>query len=129
MEPLLIYYIKINIGIILFYGFYKLFFTRDTLFKMRRSALIAFFVVAFIYPLMNIEAWMRAFWKVDDTIATYNLVMSELLITSEVSDTPFYGTWDNLVFLVLITGSLLLLTRLITDLIRISMLRRKSERI
>lgn len=127
MDPILIYYIKINIGIILFYGFYKLFFTRDTLFKMRRTALITFFAVAFIYPLMNIETWMRNFWEVDESIVTYNLIMSEFSISAPVDNTPFYGTWDNLVIIILLGGIFVLSGRLITDLIRIGLLRRNSE--
>ena len=40
--PELIYMLKVNIGIALFYAFYKLFCCRDTFFQWRRIALLSF---------------------------------------------------------------------------------------
>lgn len=129
MEPLLIYYIKINIGIILFYGFYKLFFTRDTLFRMRRTALLSFFMIAFLYPLMNLESWIRSYWEVDQTVATYNLMLSEITIEAHAESVPIFSSWEQIVLLVIAIGAGILFIRFLTDLIRIFILKRNSPEI
>ena len=129
MEPLLIYYIKINIGIILFYGFYKLFFTRDTLFRMRRTALLSFFMIAFLYPLMNLESWIRSYWEVDQTVATYNLMLSEFTIEANAESVPIFSSWEQIVLLVIAIGAGILFIRFLTDLIRIFILKRNSPEI
>ena len=45
--PELIYMLKVNIGIALFYAFYKLFCCRDTFFQWRRIALLSFLALFF----------------------------------------------------------------------------------
>lgn len=44
MTPELIYMLKVNVGIALFYAFYKLFCGSDTFFKWRRIALCSAFL-------------------------------------------------------------------------------------
>ena len=46
--PELIYMLKVNIGIALFYAFYKLFCCRDTFFQWRRIALLSFLALSFL---------------------------------------------------------------------------------
>ena len=53
MTPELIYMLKVNVGIALFYAFYKLFCGSDTFFKWRRIALLSFLTLSFLYPLLN----------------------------------------------------------------------------
>ena len=53
--PELIYMLKVNIGIALFYAFYKLFCCRDTFFQWRRIALLSFLALSFLYPLMDMH--------------------------------------------------------------------------
>lgn len=55
MTPELIYMLKVNVGIALFYAFYKLFCGSDTFFKWRRIALLSFLTLSFLYPLLNIQ--------------------------------------------------------------------------
>ena len=57
--PELIYMLKVNIGIALFYAFYKLFCCRDTFFQWRRIALLSFLALSFLYPLMDMQAPAR----------------------------------------------------------------------
>ncbi|MDR0973271.1 MAG: M56 family metallopeptidase [Prevotellaceae bacterium] len=60
MTSLLVYFLKINVALALFYAFYRLFFNRDTFFKGRRVLLLLFFVVAAIYPLVNLQDRLQA---------------------------------------------------------------------
>ena len=59
MTPELIYMLKVNVGIALFYAFYKLFCGSDTFFKWRRIALLSFLMLSFLYPLLNIQTWIK----------------------------------------------------------------------
>ena len=55
MTPELAYFLKINVAIALFYAFYRLFFHKDTFFHWRRTALLCFFGISLLYPLLNIQ--------------------------------------------------------------------------
>ena len=59
MTPEWIYLLKVNVGIALFYGFYKLFCCKDTFFRWRRIALLSFLVVSFLCPLLNVQHWVQ----------------------------------------------------------------------
>lgn len=54
----MVYFLKVNIAIALFYAFYRLFFYKDTFFVWRRTALMCFFAVSAAVPLFNIQAWI-----------------------------------------------------------------------
>ena len=43
---MLAYFLKVNVAIVLFYAFYRLFFYKDTFFGWRRTALLCFFAVS-----------------------------------------------------------------------------------
>ena len=58
MTPEFAYFLKVNVAFILLYAFYRLFFYKDTFFKLRRTILLAFFGVSLLYPLMNIQDWI-----------------------------------------------------------------------
>ena len=55
-----IYLLKVNVGIALFYAFYKLFCQRDTFFRWRRISLLAFLAISFLYPLIDIQQWVQS---------------------------------------------------------------------
>ena len=59
MTPELAYFLKINVAIALFYAFYRLFFHKDTFFHWRRTALLCFFGISLLYPLLNIQEWIK----------------------------------------------------------------------
>ena len=59
MTPELAYFLKINVAIALFYAFYRLFFHKDTFFHWRRMALLCFFAISLLYPLLNIQGWIK----------------------------------------------------------------------
>ncbi len=54
----MVYFLKINVAIALFYAFYRLFFYKDTFFAWRRTALMCFFAVSAAVPLFNIQTWI-----------------------------------------------------------------------
>jgi TonB family protein len=50
----ILYLLKVNLAIVLFYGFYRLLFQRDTLFRCKRVALLSILFISFFYPLGDI---------------------------------------------------------------------------
>lgn len=59
MNHELAYFLKVNIAIVLFYAFYRLFFYKDTFFQWRRTALLCFLGISFLYPLLNLQDWIK----------------------------------------------------------------------
>ena len=96
MEPILIYYLKVNIALALFYMFYRLCFRQDTFLELRRFLLIVFYPVAFLYPFIDISSWLVNQPQVTDLVQLYESsvypVVSPFLNTmSMVNDG---GVWD-----------------------------------
>ncbi len=56
---MLAYFLKVNIAIALFYAFYRLFFYKDTFFAWRRIVLMCFLGISALYPLLNIQDWIK----------------------------------------------------------------------
>ena len=72
MTPEFAYFLKVNVAFILLYAFYRLFFYKDTFFKLRRTILLAFFGVSLLYPLMNIQDWIREQGPIVEVIQMYS---------------------------------------------------------
>ena len=79
MENLLVYMIKVNGSLILFYLCYKLFFQRDTFWMIRRIYLLISVLFSFIYPLISVEGWIKKQEPVMTAIASIQL--DEFIIT------------------------------------------------
>ena len=86
MAPEWTYLLKANVGIALFYAFYKLFCQRDTFFQWRRFALLSFLGISFIYPLLNIQDWVKeqpAMYELADYYANW-MATEEITATTPV---------------------------------------------
>ena len=77
MTPEWIYLLKANVGIALFYAFYKLFCQRDTFFQWRRIALLSFLGMSFVYPLLNIQHWVKEQPSMYELASYYATFMDE----------------------------------------------------
>ena len=77
MTPEFAYLLKVNVAFVLFYAFYRLFFYKDTFFKLRRAILLAFFGLALFYPLPNIQDWVRQQEPIADVIYMYSAMLPE----------------------------------------------------
>lgn len=97
MTPELAYFLKINVAIVLFYAFYRLFFYKDTFFHWRRVALLCFFAISLLYPLLNIQGWIKAhepMVAMADLYAT--IILPEQIITPQQDPTM---NWQELIIL------------------------------
>jgi tonB family C-terminal domain len=81
---MLAYFLKINVAIALFYAFYRLFFYKDTFFTWRRTALLCFFAISAVYPLLNIQTWITEQEPMVAMADLYaDIVLPEFTITPE----------------------------------------------
>lgn len=123
MNPLLIYFLKVNIAIVLFYLFYRLFFANDTLWKIRRWYLMSCILLAGIYPLFPVVGFIENNEPVVSIISEY-VMLQEVVVLPEQ---PF----DYMQVLSMAYGivSLLLLVRLIVRIISILHIRNQGQKI
>lgn len=130
MAPELIYMLKVNVGIALFYAFYKLFCCRDTFFQWRRIALLSFLLLSFLYPLMNMQSWVKEQPAINELADYYALMMwtdtNTTVAATSPTITPLPDLLDVLGF-IYIGGILLLSARFIVQLLSIFRLVLKSK--
>lgn len=92
MTPEFAYLLKVNVAFVLFYAFYRLFFYKDTFFKLRRAILLAFFGLALFYPLLNIQDWVRQQEPIADVIYMYSAMLPEATAKADaVASVDWYG--------------------------------------
>lgn len=84
MTPEFAYLLKVNVAFVLFYAFYRLLFYKDTFFKLRRASLLAFFGLALLYPLLNIQEWVKEQEPMTEVIQIYSAMLPEMTVTPEV---------------------------------------------
>ena len=53
------YLLKLNLALIVLFGFYKLMFSGDTFFALRRATLIGMYLVAMLVPGLNCSYWIN----------------------------------------------------------------------
>ena len=122
-----IYLIKINVALMLLYGFYRLTVSRDTFFGLRRLTLWLIYAVALMVPALNLEYWVRD----TPTMASMANVYAD----------PFYPvvvvkaqapsiTWMDMLLGIYWAGVAILSLRLVWQLfsiIRLAVISRKQE--
>ncbi|WP_321425640.1 TonB family protein [uncultured Bacteroides sp.] len=129
MTPELAYFLKINIGIALFYAFYRLFFYRDTFFHWRRYALLSFLAISLLYPLMNIQDWMREQEPMNKIVTIYaGSIMAEAEIVPERS-IYWNQIISNLGPVIYLSGAAILLIRFLAQLASICILALRCRKI
>lgn len=93
MTPEFAYFLKVNVAFVLFYAFYRLFFYKDTFFKLRRAILLAFFGLALFYPLLNIQDWVRQQEPIADVIYMYSAMLPEATAKADAAASVDWYGW------------------------------------
>ena len=93
MTPEFAYLLKVNVAFVLFYAFYRLFFYKDTFFKLRRAILLAFFGLALFYPLLNIQDWVRQQEPIADVIYMYTAMLPEATAKADAAASVDWHGW------------------------------------
>ena len=122
-----IYLIKINIALMLLYGFYRLTVSRDTFFGLRRLTLWLIYAVALMVPALNLEYWVRD----TPTMASMANVYADTFYPVVVvkAQAPSI-TWIDMLLGIYWAGVAVLSLRLVWQLfsiIRLAVISRKQE--
>lgn len=122
-----IYLIKINVALILLYGFYRLTVSRDTFFGLRRLTLWLIYAVALMVPALNLEYWVRD----TPTMASMANVYADTFYPVVVvkAQAPSI-TWMDMLLGIYWAGVAVLSLRLVWQLfsiIRLAVISRKQE--
>ena len=122
-----IYLIKINIALMLLYGFYRLTVSRDTFFGLRRLTLWLIYAVALMVPALNLEYWVRD----TPTMAGMANVYADTFYPVVVVKAQAPGiTWIDMLLGIYWAGVAVLSLRLVWQLfsiIRLAAISRKQE--
>lgn len=94
MMPEFAYFLKVNLAFVLFYAFYRLFFNKDTFFKLRRFLLLGFFALALLYPFMNMQDWIKEKEQLVEIVYYAGLFLPEVEV---LADNPVAVDWKALV--------------------------------
>ena len=131
MAPEWIYLLKVNVGIALFYAFYKLFCQRDTFFQWRRFALLSFLGISFIYPLLNIQDWVKeqpAMYELADYYANWMATEEITVTTPVVIDAPQLPSLLTIGIYLYYIGVIVMSFRFIAQLCSVFRMRWKGTR-
>ena len=121
----MIYLLKINIAIALFYAFYRLFFYKDTFFTWRRTALLCFFGVSALVPLLDIQTWISAQEPMAAVADLYSVMLTELTVKPQPQAMDWHQVMKEGIELIYWVVAALLLTRLFVQLASILRLARQ----
>lgn len=128
---MLAYFLKVNVAIVLFYAFYRLFFYKDTFFGWRRTALLCFFAVSAAVPLLNIQTWIT---EQEPMVAMADLyasvVLPELTVGTEVAPTDWksiLSEYANIAYLGIVALLMIRLIMQLAGIIRLTCRCRKIQ--
>lgn len=126
MDPFLSYFLKVNLALIVLYGFYRLFFYRDTFLKLRRSSLLIFYIVALAYPVCNIQPLIKDNKSITEVVYIYSGMLPEITVeaTMEPTNTLDFSTVFWGVYIVVIA---VLLLRFLMQLFSILTIKSRKE--
>ncbi len=122
-----IYLIKINVALMLLYGFYRLTVSRDTFFGLRRLTLWLIYVIALMVPALNLEYWVRDTPTMESMANVYaDTFYPVVVVKAQASGI----TWMDMLLGIYWVGVAVLSLRLVWQLfsiIRLAVISRKQE--
>ena len=122
-----IYLIKINVALMLLYGFYRLTVSRDTFFGLRRLTLWLIYAVALIVPALNLEYWVRDTPTMESMANVYADTFYPVVVVKAQAPSI---TWMDMLQCIYWAGVAVLSLRLVWQLfsiIRLAVISRKQE--
>ena len=122
-----IYLIKINVALVLLYGFYRLTVSRDTFFGLRRLTLWLIYAVVLMVPALNLEYWVR---DTPTMVSMANVYADTFYPVVVVKAQASSITWMDMLLGIYWVGVAVLSLRLVWQLfsiIRLVVISRKQE--
>ncbi len=126
MNETLMYFVKVNIAIALFYLFYRLFFANDTFWKTRRLYLLVCIGLSFVYPFFSVQNWLQQQEPIQEIVNNYNM-LPEIVVTPTSASNQLSFENIMLIFYGLIVA--VLIVRLMLQLLSIVRISLSGRRI
>jgi len=120
------YLFLVNLYLVLFFVFYKIFLRKETFFQLNRIYLVAGSLLSFVIPLMQSE-WVRQLFITRQVHQTLYAAVDPAFIyqIKPVESTPV--TLGQIIAVIYITGAFILLGRLVYRLLLVKKLIDKNE--
>ena len=124
MNDALMYFLKVNVAIALFYLFYRLVFYNDTFWSTRRFYLVVSILLSVVYPLISFSGWLEKQEPMQVIMANY-VQLNEITITNVPVN---YLNIENVLLAIYGLVSFILLIRMFVQLSSILRWRLKGKR-
>lgn len=127
------YFLKVNLALAILYICYRLLFRNDTFFRLRRAVLLSVYLIAFLYPLLDISIWLSTRESVTEIVNYYSTILPLKTVVA-ADDTPLSteADWltiaESYMLLIYLAGITLLFLRCIIELFTVIRLRFRSPK-
>ncbi len=127
MEPFLFYLLRASVVMALFYGFYKLFFGKNTFHRMNRIMLILLSIVVCMLPLFRFSLLPEK-KQVPVMAENFTTDFSEIPVVAYNVELQMQIPWQQILFVLFVTGCAFVVTRYLIGLAQLRQIIRKSEK-
>ena len=124
MNDALMYFLKVNIAIALFYLFFRLAFYNDTFWKTRRFYLVFSMLLSFAYPFISLTGWLEKQEPMQKIVVNYRQLQG-ITVTAGSASTL---TIENVLLAVYALVSVILLMKMLMQLVSILRWKMKGEK-
>ena len=127
METFYMYVLQVNVGLLVFYLLYRGLLARDTFLGMRRLYWWAAWVLAFLYPLVELGVWGRTETPLQVVMADYAEAMT-VVVAAVAPEEAATWSWQDGVALLWAAGASALLLRMLVQLAVVCRLAGRGKR-
>lgn len=121
------YVLQVNVGLLVFYLLYRGLLARDTFLGMRRLYWWAAWVLAFLYPLVELGVWGRTETPLQVVMADYAEAMT-VVVSAVAPEEAATWSWQDGVALLWAAGASALLLRMLVQLAVVCRLAGRGKR-
>ena len=128
METFYMYVLQVNVGLLVFYLLYRGLLARDTFLGMRRLYWWAAWVLAFLYPLVELGVWGRTETPLQVVMADYAEAMT-VVVSAVAPEEAATWSWQDGLALLWAAGAFALLLRMLVQLAVVCRLARRGRKV
>lgn len=122
------YVLQVNVGLLVFYLLYRGLLARDTFLGMRRLYWWAAWVLAFLYPLVELGVWGRTETPLQVVMADYVEAMT-VVVSAVAPEEAATWSWQDGLALLWAAGASALLLRMLVQLAVVCRLARRGRKV
>ena len=122
------YVLQVNVGLLVFYLLYRGLLARDTFLGMRRLYWWAAWVLAFLYPLVELGVWGRTETPLQVVMADYAEAMT-VVVSAVAPEEAATWSWQDGLALLWAAGASALLLRMLVQLAVVCRLARRGRKV